>query len=100
MHVLSVQRRLPRRDRPVTRDYGAEAQAAAETHLHACEDALAAEEAYLDGVSTVIPGSRSGGGPRWPETANHYCGCETCQVREILYAAWPILVEAVKAGRS
>ncbi len=24
-----------------------------------------------------------------------YCGCDTCVVREVLYAAWPIVVRSV-----
>lgn len=28
-----------------------------------------------------------------PETVAPYCGCTTCQVREVLHAAWPHLRE-------
>lgn len=67
----------------MTRDYGIEAQAAAEAHLEACFTALFEES--------------EDGTPQWPETAAPFCGCETCTVREVLHAAWPILLEAARA---
>lgn len=65
------------------RDYGYEAQQAAEKHLAAI---YAAEEA-----------AEEGGDEAWPATAGPWCGCDTCMVRETLYAAWPILLEAARA---
>ncbi len=65
------------------RDYGYEAQQAAEKHLEAIE---AAEDA-ADGTDNVA----------YPETAGPWCGCTTCTVRETLYAAWPIMLEAARA---
>lgn len=67
----------------MTRDYGLEAHQAAEKHLEACDYALHVE---IDGEA-----------PDFPETAGPYCGCETCIVREVLFAAWPILLEAARA---
>lgn len=58
-------------------DYGHMAQAAAEKHLGELEECLSVE---------------SGGGEAdWPETAGPYCGCETCIIREVLWAAWPYM---------
>jgi hypothetical protein len=66
------------------RDYGFEAHAAAEEHLYACHEALRAEEDDVEGVDS-------------PASAP-FCGCETCEVREILFAAWPFLKLAALAG--
>lgn len=68
------------------RDFGLEAHQAAEAHLEQCWAALADEEGPGD---EEIP---------WPETAGPFCGCETCVIREALHAAWPIFVEAARAG--
>jgi len=58
------------------------AQQAAEQHLEAC---WAFEHGEVDDA---------------PDFSAPFCGCETCQVREVLHAAWPhlrqgLLVEAV-----
>lgn len=62
---------------------GVRAQQAAERHLAACQEALwaADQEPDVD---------------KWPETpaSAPFCGCDTCVVREVLYAAEPILEEA------
>ncbi|MEV6922945.1 hypothetical protein AB0M46_00325 [Dactylosporangium sp. NPDC051485] len=60
-------------------DAGLEAHRAAVAHLHACADAMFAEEedAAVDAGSPAV-------GP--------YCGCTDCDVRETLAAAWPILL--------
>jgi hypothetical protein len=36
--------------------------------------------------------------PRWDgiEQAGPFCGCDTCQIRETLSAAWPHLLEAAR----
>lgn len=72
------------------RDWGFEAQQAAEKHLDLCdahmyweEEGEAEGEDRPEGESPAI-------GP--------YCGCQTCTVRETLYAAWPIIEEAVRSG--
>jgi len=65
-------------------DWGVLAQKAAEKHLAACNEALFAIE---DGQEVESPASAP------------FCGCDTCQVRETLYAAWPILERwAVEEG--
>lgn len=73
------------------RDFGAEAQAAAEKHLEACWEALYAErDAEADDVDiNELPESPAIGA---------FCGCETCEIREVLHAAWPFLKEAALAG--
>lgn len=59
-------------------DFFLDAYKAAVAHLEACHDALYAEEAGMDDdVSS-------------PASAP-FCGCDDCQVRETLYAAFPIL---------
>jgi hypothetical protein len=68
----------------VERDYGFEAQAAAEAHLVACHEALHAEEEVEEYVDS-------------PASAP-FCGCETCEVREVLFAAWPFLKLAALEG--
>lgn len=60
-------------------DHGKLAQKAAEEHLAACESALY-DEAEM------------------PVTAALYCGCMTCQVREVLFAAWPIIEDYARAN--
>jgi hypothetical protein len=66
------------------RDYGYEAHRAAEKHLIACFEALDAEGEGDDG--------------QWPpDMAGPFDGCDTCQVRETLHAAWPFLLEAARA---
>lgn len=60
-------------------DYGQQMQRAAEEHLVACFDALAAEE---EGEPIVV----------WPEDmGGPFCGCTTCVVRETLTAALPLM---------
>lgn len=65
-------------------DWGLKAHQAAEQHLAACLEAMYAEdESDLD---------------TWPEDmAGPFCGCETCVIREVLHAAWPILLQAAQA---
>lgn len=60
-------------------DSGVLAQQAAEAHLEACW-------AYEHGETDEAP-----------DFAGPFCGCETCQVREVLHAAWPILKQGVMA---
>lgn len=67
----------------MTRDYGIEAQRAAEAHLEQCERALYVED-FKNPDDSQWPAAM--GGP--------FCGCTTCMVREVLFAAWPILQEA------
>lgn len=64
-------------------DYGALAQKAAEEHLTACWEAYWAEE-ECESLDEL---------PESPACAP-FCGCETCVVREVLYAAWPIIEQA------
>lgn len=65
-------------------DYGLLAQKAAEAHLAELEGCL-----WEEG---------EGGNPQWPAMAGPYCGCETCMIRETLFAAWPHLRDAALAG--
>lgn len=68
-------------------DYGYAAQVAAEAHLDACEASEEAyEEALMDGVDLDHIDT--------PASAP-YCACQTCMVREVLYAAWPVLVNGL-----
>lgn len=64
------------------RDYGAEAQAAAEKHLEACWAWFHHEQDGEDLPEDLahLTASPSVGG---------FCGCDTCEVREVLHAAWP-----------
>lgn len=64
-------------------DYGALAQKAAEEHLSACWEAYWAEE-ESESLEDL---------PESPACAP-FCGCETCVVREVLFAAWPIIEQA------
>lgn len=63
----------------MNRDYGREAQAAAEKHLDACMDAFWRE-----------------GEGEFEDTIAPFCGCQTCIVREVLHAAWPFLLAAAR----
>jgi hypothetical protein len=70
------------------RNWRYEAQQAAEWHLDAC---MAAEEASEVGRVVDTPACAP------------FCGCDTCSVREALYAAWPYAMgeavdELVNAG--
>lgn len=67
-------------------DVGYLAQQAAEKHLAACYDALVEEEDDPE---------------KWPESpaSAPFCGCETCVVREVLYAAWPVWEEHYDPAR-
>lgn len=69
-----------------SRDYGVEAQVAAEAHIVACWAWLNQEQDEAGDPDAVDPASAP------------FDGCQTCEVREILYAAWPILVEGVANG--
>lgn len=65
-------------------DHAAEAQRAAEEHLAACWEALDAEQEGNDEVE-------------WPEgQARPVCGCQTCEVREVLAAAYPHLLSLAR----
>jgi hypothetical protein len=66
-------------------DYGLEAQKAAELHLAACNESLWGGE-----DSEALERGE------WPETpaSAPFCGCDTCIVREVLHAAWPLLLQA------
>jgi hypothetical protein len=57
-------------------------QRAAEAHLAACQEAMWNEE-------EPDP-------TKWPESpaSAPFCGCETCVVREVLYAGWQVFEEA------
>lgn len=71
------------------RDWGAEAHQAAIDHLDVCD----AWEAYYE------EGEPEGARPAGEHPAmSPYCGCQTCMVREVLSAAWPVIEEAVRSG--
>lgn len=67
------------------RDYGVEAQKAAEQHLEAIYEF---EETYLEEYPNGDVMESPSVGP--------WCGCLTCVVRETLHAAWPSLREAAR----
>lgn len=66
-------------------DDGARVHAACEAHLIACMEAeYAADETDHDGdveSPAIAP----------------YCGCTTCDVREVLHIAWPMIEQIVRA---
>jgi hypothetical protein len=63
-------------------DFGLLAQQRAEEHLDLCENWLDAE-----------PGDE----PTEPDPSSApFCGCRTCVVREVLYAAWPIVERSLR----
>ena len=74
----------------MSRDWGNEAHQAGIRRLDLCE----AWQYYNEG------GQDDGELP--PDTPDPscapFCGCETCVVREVLDAAWPIMVEAMRSG--
>jgi hypothetical protein len=68
------------------KDWAAEAQRAAETRLALCAE-------WRDHYEN------DGDEPTEPDpSCAPYCGCDTCVVREILDAAWPIFLEGVRSG--
>lgn len=67
-------------------DIGLIAQRAAEKHIERLDGCLYDEQ---DGVPDV----------QWPESAGPYCGCTTCQVREILWIVWPIIEQDARRHR-
>ena len=73
----------------MSRDWGLEAHAAAEAHLDLVQQWM---DYYDDGET---PGGRPA---QDDPAAGPFCGCETCIIREVLYAAWPIIEEATLAG--
>lgn len=64
----------------MSEDLGPPAQRAAEAHLAACWEAYWAEE---EGREIESPACAP------------FCGCDTCVVREVLFAAWSFLESAV-----
>lgn len=68
-------------------DLGQRAQRAAEEHLEACLEAYYAAEEEEDPEN-------------WPESpaCAPFCDCMTCTVREVLFAAWPVLEQAARNG--
>lgn len=73
----------------MSRDWGAQAQQAAEERVNLCNEWL---EWYEEG---------GGEAPR-PELPDPsvapYCGCQTCLIRESLDASWPIIEAGVRSG--
>jgi len=65
-------------------DYGIKAQRAGELRLDACREWLDQEESGEAHPDDVDP------------SCGAFCGCLTCEVREVLEAAWPILAEGIK----
>ncbi len=63
----------------MTYDAGLAAHDAAEQHLKACWEAFYAQEDCE--TDEVIASSAFG----------PFCGCDTCVVREVLAAAWPVI---------
>jgi hypothetical protein len=63
-------------------DPGWAAHQAAEKHLTAVWEAFYAEEDAEDGAEPI---ESPAFGP--------FCGCETCTIREVLAAAWPVIEE-------
>jgi hypothetical protein len=64
-------------------DWGVKAQRAAEDHLLACYEAMHAADEGLEVEDPAV---------------GAFCGCETCEVREVLFAAWPIMRAAALDG--
>lgn len=69
------------------RDYDAEAQRAGEERLAVLAEV---QEAYAYGYDAPERLTRQLAGPACE-------GCDTCTVREVLSAAWPILLDAARA---
>jgi hypothetical protein len=59
-------------------------QRVAERHLQYANEWLWEEE---DGEHAGMHGES----PECPNLAGPYCGCDTCVVREVLWAAWPYM---------
>lgn len=66
----------------MARDLAYEAFTAAEKHL---EELDRLEELETD----------TGEEQEWPDTAGPYCACDTCTLREALFAAWPVFLDGV-----
>jgi len=62
-------------------DFGLEAQKAAELHLARCNEALWDDPGVLIDSPASAP----------------FCGCDTCVVREVLFAAWPFALREQQA---
>jgi hypothetical protein len=73
-----------------SRDYAAEAQQAAETHLAAVWEYFHAVEEALDTQALEALGDDPAIGA--------FDGCATCEIREALAVAVPILAEGIVAG--
>ncbi|MBB2988447.1 hypothetical protein [Terracoccus luteus] len=72
-----------------SRDFALEAHRAAVQHLADCHAAMDAQDEF-EGPDEDFPDS--------PASAP-FNGCDDCQVRETLHAAWPVLYEAVLADQ-
>jgi hypothetical protein len=67
---------------PMPKDVGAAAHKAACDRLTQLWEAWDAEQEGYDA--------------EWPENAGAFCGCQDCEVREVLTAAWDTLAEAFR----
>lgn len=67
-------------------DWESELQARAEAHLDAC---IAAEDEW------AFHDQSDDDDVEWPHSpaVAPFCGCTTCVVREVLHAAWPLMIE-------
>lgn len=78
-------------------DWGALAQTKAEKHLAACEAGLWCEQGECELEQPHDPANPICA--RQSPACAPYCGCQTCQIREILWVAWPYVERAVAAGQ-
>lgn len=69
---------------PGVRDWGHLAHETARKHLEACAEAMDAEEEMRHDIQS-------------PACAP-YCGCTDCDMRETLFAAWPVIEAAIRSG--
>lgn len=59
-------------------------------------DAYKAAEAFLETLGELEEiEAETGEQQDWPPTAGAYCGCGVCDLREGLFAAWPVLLSGV-----
>jgi len=73
---------------------GSETQRVAEAHLGECWRVLWAEEGDIE------PDEDAGEEGLESPACAPFCGCDTCVVREVLYAAWPVLEHYFEGSRT
>lgn len=59
-------------------------------------EAFTAAQAFVEELDRLEEiETETGVEQEWPDTAGPYCGCGVCELREALFAGWPVFLAGV-----